>query len=315
MNIVRSANAINIGIYHFHEETVVLGIHVVAPARWVEQSVLDAFQNVLSARADQFNQSKQVTEQCGQLAGRDEVRAAALNEALQAKDVDIIWAARGGYGAMRTLPLLSASPQKSKIFIGYSDMCALEFGALGASVHCVHGAMPIDCAADKSSNVLKAFAFSHSIMNKDDGRSRVYDLEFLRAGQASGSVYAANLAVLMALVGTPFEPDLPHGAILCLEDVGEYLYALDRLFWRLSQSPLAARLGGVVLGDFTDLEDNPVPWGEGVEQMALRYFSHLPVASGLPIGHGERNEPILQGERGVLIVTESGARLELTGDK
>lgn len=277
--------------------------------------MLDGFKRVLAPELTKMSVSEQTIAKYGQLAGRDEVRAAALNTAVEDDEIDVIWAARGGYGAMRILPLLSAQSETPKVFIGYSDMCALQFGVLGTSIHCVHGAMPIDCAADKSSNVLKAFAFSQSIMNKSDGCGRAYDLKSLRTGQARGSVYAANLAVLMALVGTPFEPDLPHGAILCLEDVGEYLYALDRLFWRLSQSPLAAQLGGVVLGDFTDLEDNPVPWGEGVEQMALRYFSHLPVASGLPIGHGENNEPILQGEQGVLVVVENSARLELTGAK
>lgn len=51
-------------------------------------------------------------------------------------------------------------------------------------------------------------------------------------GEVTAPVFAATLAVLCALAGTPYFPDL-NGHILVLEDIGEETSAIDRMLWQL----------------------------------------------------------------------------------
>ena len=57
----------------------------------------------------------------------------------------------------------------------------------------------------------------------------------LRAGRARGRLVGGNLALVAALVGTPYAPDL-DGAILVLEDVNEAVYRIDRMLTQLALS-------------------------------------------------------------------------------
>jgi muramoyltetrapeptide carboxypeptidase len=57
------------------------------------------------------------------LANSDEIRASHLIDALNNPDCAIVWAYRGGYGAIRLLNALNQTtqPQQVKPFIGFSD--------------------------------------------------------------------------------------------------------------------------------------------------------------------------------------------------
>ena len=63
----------------------------------------------------------------GYLAGTDAQRAADLNAMFVDDEVDAIFCARGGYGAMRILPMLdyTAIAANPKVLLGYSDITAL----------------------------------------------------------------------------------------------------------------------------------------------------------------------------------------------
>jgi muramoyltetrapeptide carboxypeptidase len=106
--------------------------------------------------------------------------------------------------------------------------------------------------------------------------------------------------VIAPLVGTPFLPPL-DGAILLLEDVGEASYRIDRLLTHLSLAGLLGKLAGIALGDFAGCTPrNPdEPTVEEVLEERLGGLG-IPVLSGLPIGHGKRNVPVLLGARATL---------------
>jgi muramoyltetrapeptide carboxypeptidase len=132
----------------------------------------------------------------------------------------------------------------------------------------------------------------------------------VKGGVAEGPLIAGNLSVLTRLIGTAYEPDW-NDAILCVEDICEYYYAIDRLFLHLRQSRLAPRIGGLVLGEFIDNQDNETPWGESVEQIAANHFPNIPIATGLPIGHGAKNTPLVIGRPCALSINAAGATLNL----
>lgn len=275
-----------------------MDIRIVAPARWITEEVAEAAM-ALAGDGEKITIDPQCFERDGRLAGSDALRADALARALG--EADIVWAARGGYGSMRVLPHIDRGLETDAILLGYSDICALQFGLLGADVLSVHGAMPSDILSGGADGPRAALDLAVRLARQAGPPERCLGLTPVVEGEARGVVYTANLAVLCALIGTPFEPDLSD-AILIVEETGEHPYAVDRLFWRLAQSRLAQRIKALVLGDFDLLTDDDIIWAESVAEMARRHFPGRPIASGAPIGHGETNEPVAQGEIGFLTV-------------
>ncbi|HWA20977.1 MAG TPA: LD-carboxypeptidase [Caulobacterales bacterium] len=284
-------------------------IRVVAPARWVEEQILQRFSVLANAAGAKVEIAPQCTIRDGQLAGDDATRAAALNQAIADPHVDIIWCARGGYGAPRLLDKVEfkAAPRK-KLLVGYSDMTALHQRALGSPVQAVHAAMPFDLRhEDRADNIERAFHFCGEMLAGTPA-PRIFDLIPVRPGTTHGVLVPGNLHVLATLLGTAFQPYWPS-TILCVEDVGEYYYAIDRLFWRLAHSDLAISIKGIALGSFTDNEDNEIPWGKTVEQIAALHFPSIPIATDMPVGHGADNKPLALCAPCALDVSESTARL------
>ncbi|WP_370336014.1 LD-carboxypeptidase [Parvularcula marina] len=289
-------------------------VRVIAPARWAPDEVLSAFSQIAEAEGLSVEIDPQAKLRADQLAGSDDERAEALAAALGDDAVDIIWCARGGYGSARVLNGMSGKMVSGpKLLIGYSDMTALQLSGVLPGVTNLHGPMPIDAAKPGGGDRLSAAArLAKGLISDGQAPANAYDLEGVADGTVHGPLAIGNLCVLTTLLGTPYEPQW-DGVILCLEDICEYYYALDRHFVHLAQSRAGQGVAGIVIGDFTDLEDNDVPWGEDVPAMVRRHFPDIPVACGLPIGHGDRNEALIQGAAATLSVTGGNARLDIEG--
>lgn len=287
-------------------------IRLVAPARWPSIEVIERFQ----AAVHEWDAELEVDPIClardGQLAGDDAARAAALEAALGDRRVDLVWAARGGYGSPRLLKRLERKPGRRAVLAGFSDVTALHQLYWGSAVAPVHCAMPVDLLnPDKAANLHAAAQLLGRLLDSGRPPARSFALEAVRAGRASAPLAPVNLAVLTRLLGTPWEPVWDR-VILAIEDVEEYLYAIDRMVWHLSASRLAPKIAGVVVGEFAKTLDNEIPWGRTIEQIVGLHFPGVPIATGLPFGHGARNEPFLVGELARLIVGPGGATLELS---
>ena len=131
---------------------------------------------------------------------------------------------------------------------------------------------------------------------------------FNRPGEAEGMVVGGNMAVLGGLVGTPFDPIAP-GTILFIEDIAEPIYKIERMLWQLRLRGVFDRLGGLLVGQFT--EYRPSADHEGMEQMIARAVEgyEFPVAMTLPVGHIEENHPLLLNRRAKMRVDAEGVKL------
>lgn len=119
-----------------------------------------------------------------------------------------------------------------------------------------------------------------------------------RGGSFDGILVGGNLSVLYSLLGSRSFPDL-KGKILFLEDVDEYLYHVDRMMTALKRAGKLQHLGGLLLGDFTDMKDNSISFGSTWEEIIMNSVStyNYPVVFGVPAGHGEENWPLEMGIR------------------
>jgi len=228
----------------------------------------------------------------GYFAGDDARRLAELRGALADDDVDAILCARGGYGATRLLRFLEVEEvhAAAKRIVGFSDITALHALWARADLTSLHAPMVAALSKASEADFLRFVAAL-------EGRAPepITGLATLTPGQAQGRLMGGNLAVLSALLGTPFTPPW-RDAVLFLEDVGERPYRVDRMLTSLRQAGVLARVRGVVLGAFT--ESAPGADGVSVDDVLRERLGDVgvPVATGLRAGHVEDNLELPLGE-------------------
>lgn len=223
----------------------------------------------------------------GYLADTDEVRIAEMNAMLRNPDIKLLICARGGYGTMRLLPYLDyeAAKQFPKILVGYSDITALHLALyekadwIGLSGHLVVEWENLSARSEKLFWDLVTGNTPQTLVAPHNQKMKPF-----RNGVAEGKLFGGNLALVTYLIGTPYLPNL-EGAILFLEDIGEKVYALDRMFAKLKLAGILDKLGGLVLGHFTEIPE--VKGALTLQQVFADYLSEMPypIATNLCYGH------------------------------
>lgn len=238
----------------------------------------------------------------GYLAGGDDVRARAVQEALDTPEVDAIVFSRGGYGTMRILPKLEfeSPPARSTLLVGFSDLTALHLHLAGqlhvATLHApVVKSLRMHETGDPSWTSLRAALFGQR-----SAPFAVDELETVTGGRATGRLLGGNLCVLVHMLDSPYCPDLSD-TLLLLEDVGEEDYRLDRMFTALRLSNKAHRPAGLLLGQFTDCEGAYVEAADIDQFVAdLAADFDVPTITDFPSGHETRNIAVPMGVRATL---------------
>ncbi len=128
-------------------------------------------------------------------------------------------------------------------------------------------------------------------------------------GQATGTLVGGNLATFAPLLCFQVNEIGQSDIILFVEEVEETHHNIDRLFNMLKMSGVLAHCKGIVLGDFTDCE-NDVGY-ESVEAMLRQYIEpyHIPLLCGFPAGHEKLNLPLVIGAPVSMEVRADGATL------
>ena len=265
-------------------------VRLIAPASPFDLGLFRAGQQVLEGLGLVPVVSRGEFARDGFLAGSDQCRAENLTRALQQHDTKAVWCIRGGYGTARLLPLLDLPRlrQHPKLLVGFSDITSLllQLARPGGFVT-IHGPVVTQLPHLPATDLrwLQSLLFGTSTPRRLPlGRTRT-----LVPGKAEGKLVACNLSILASLAGTRFAPDL-RGALLCLEDVHEEAYRLDRLFWQIVSAGLLERCRGIVVGELVDCK----PAGSGrhsarsVLERAVAALG-VPAVSGAAFGHGRRN--------------------------
>lgn len=247
-----------------------------------------------------------------QFAGDDDLRAADLQMMLDDDNIKAIWFAKGGYGTVRILDKVDFSRfyRLPKWLIGYSDLTAL-FGHIAARrsrLPLLHATMPTSLANTD-------MAALDALKNTLFGEKMTYHLPphpLQRDGVVqAASLIGGNLSVLYSLLGSSSEANW-KGKILFLEDIDEYLYHIDRMMCNLQRSGKLAQLAALVVGGFTDMNDNSVAFGKSAEAIIAEHCSsyQFPVAFGMAAGHQSNNFPLKLGALWQLHVMPTGATLK-----
>ena len=198
-------------------------------------------------------------------AGPDEKRARAFYEYACESDLDVLWGARGGHGAIRILPWLEkltrkhGVPPRKKLLVGYSDATALlEFVRRRWGWSALHGPMPgmrRFCAVSPTEWASLVTQLRHGLVPEPWGEGHALRFVGRRPGRAiTGPLVGGNLSMVSALAGTPWA-QRSKGAIVFLEDLEETLYRVDRMAQQLLLSGILDGARALVLGDFLNCPD------------------------------------------------------------
>ncbi len=269
-----------------------LRIGVVAPGTRIDQELAE---RVTRFAADAFlDRAPEIVfhPQCflsaGHFAGDDDARAAAFVEYANDPGFDAIWFARGGYGACRMAETALAKLNehaRAKTYLGYSDSGALLGGLYAKGFkNIAHGPMPVDMIrAGGESALRRALAWLVERAPESVELGLMFD----------GKSAAFNIMVLQSMLGTSLLPDL-SGHVLLLEDVGEYLYRLDRALFAITSSPAIRQVKGIKLGRLSDVPENDKPFGASDVEMLQYWCKRAGIAylGRADIGHDVENKVV-----------------------
>jgi muramoyltetrapeptide carboxypeptidase len=251
-------------------------------------------------------------------AGTDDERLAALHALLDDPSIDLIMAARGGYGITRLLSRIDWNrvATSGKAFVGFSDFTAFNMAAFAcANLVTFHGPM---LSIDFGKAEPDTFMEQHFWMTLGRDAHRIDDIACEHeygARRIDGTLWGGNLSLLAHLAGTPYFPAI-DGGILYVEEIAEEPYAVERLFMQLYHCGALARQSALVLGDFTDcIPTNPVRYPYAMDEVVetLRQLLPFPVLTDLPFGHIARKATLPFGAPGTLSLRDGGYSLRFSG--
>ncbi|MFD2563851.1 S66 peptidase family protein [Aquimarina rubra] len=284
-------------------------IAIVATARKITQKEIDEATNILKNWGLHPVVGTTIGLENNQFAGTDEERRLDFQKMLDDTEIKAIWCARGGYGTVRIIDQLDFSDfiKHPKWIIGYSDITVLHSHIHNLGIATVHAAMPIDIHKGTE-------ASRQSLYNTLFGAKENYTINYNqknKLGNCKGKLIGGNLSILYALCGSKSSVDC-RGKILCIEDLDEYLYHIDRMLQNLKRNGYFDELSGLIVGGMTKMHDNNVLFGKNAEEIILDVVKgyDFPVAFDFPMGHIEDNRALVLGAEVLLNVSDDVTTLK-----
>ncbi|MEN9919327.1 MAG: hypothetical protein RL662_1763 [Bacteroidota bacterium] len=282
---------------------------IISPSGNVDSLYIDTSKTILESWGLQVVIALHACQQCGRYGGTVDERVNDLQNAMDNKDIKLIMCSRGGYGVVHLLDKINFSKIKKhpKWLVGYSDITALHLAFLKHNLFSLHAPMGRHLTENNGEDVSSDYLHKLLFGSIPDYTIKSHTLN--RQGKAKGHLFGGNLAVLAGLMGTKYIPK-PKGGILFVEDISESPYKIDRMMWQLKLSGVLKHLSGLVIGQFTDCEEDPLMEAtiyQSIRDMVAEY--NYPVVFDFPVGHVVDNYPLIHGATVKLEVTQTEVKL------
>ena len=288
---------------------MIMHIRIISPSGAIDPVFIDRAAARLRSWGHEVSEGTHARGHWGRFAGTDEERLKDIQDAMQDPSVDAILCSRGGYGLQR---IIDRVPNITKPVIGFSDITALHQLSAISSQQSVHAVMCKHIATLPEDS--EPIAALRRVL---EGKSVEYHIAphpLNRYGEATAPVIGGNLSVLYGLQGTPYSLQQSaissQAPILLIEDIAERHYHIDRMMRNLKMSGVLGHLGGLIVGQFSECEDDPgmnCTVYETIKEAVAEY--DYPVLFNAPFGHVEHNLPVWLGKEAQLSVTAEGSVL------
>lgn len=287
-------------------------IAIVAPAKSIEQHLVLEAKSILENAGYEVVLGVHVFGVNHYYSGTIEERLTDFQSALDDPTIKAVLCARGGYGCIHLVDLVNWSSliRQPKWIIGFSDITVFHQRIQRLGIKSIHGTMPLnfgDNSPQSFSSLWDALSQKEYVINANNNPSN-------KIGSATGKLVGGNLSILYSLLGTDDQIDYTD-TLLFIEEVGEQLYAIDRMLHSLKKAGVLDKIKGLIVGGMTDLKDTAVPIGTTLEEIVLHHFQYkkTPVCFGFPSGHVNDNRALRFGAQASLKVTDLGATLTVQG--
>ncbi len=286
-------------------------IGLIAPGYSITQEMLENSINAIEAMGMEPYYTKRIFGNHGYLSNTDDERVKDLMHMFTNTKVKGVFCIRGGYGCTRILDMLNFDIIKynPKVLLGYSDITALlnafykKIGLVG-----FHGAMgpELDSYAYGSvktmvMNPAEKLTIKNYDFDEATSTDPVYDRYVITSGKASGKLVGGNLSLLSAMNGTDYDIDYSN-CLVCIEDIGEAPYRIDRMLTQLLSTSSFKRAAGVLFGVCKDCDKE-----EGSDSFSLKEVvmdrigaMGIPAVYGMSFGHITENFTFPIGVEAVL---------------
>jgi len=285
-------------------------VRIVAPAKNIEEVHIDNAKQFLREKGFEVEIGTYTLGKHHYFSGTIAERLSDFQFALDDPSIDIILCARGGYGSVQLIDQLDFTKFKEnpKLIVGYSDITVFHNHVpKHYNLPTVHATAPLNF----SENTPEAL---DSFLNSLLGRSNTYHIaptEWNVEGEVTAPLIGGNLAILHSLLGTNSDADY-QDKILFVEEIGEAIYAVDRMFYAFEKAGKLKQIKGLIVGGMTNMKDSEIPYGMGVEEVILRHVSNyqIPVCFNFPAGHISDNRALIIGQQASLNVGPGGVTFE-----
>ena len=282
-------------------------IGIMCPSGFMPEEKYSTCIRVLKEWGYKVKEGSTLKSQYHYFSGTDEERLNDLQQMMDDDEVNAILFARGGYGLTRIIDSINFKKFKKrpKWMVGYSDITLLHCHILKQykipSLHAPMAAAFNDGGQDNQ--------YILSLKSALAGKKASIDIPFYqlnKMGQAIGKLVGGNLSLLAHITGTRSQVKM-KGKILFIEDIGEYIYHIDRMMYQLKRSGQLDELAGLIVGGFTDMKDTVIPYGKEVYEMIndlVKEYTY-PVCYHFPVGHQTENFALKVGVEHHLYVEEN----------
>lgn len=269
---------------------------IVSPSGSIDPQYIERAVIVLRRWGHSVRVAPHATGKEGRFAGSDTERIEDLCAALENSSIEAILCARGGYGLQRIIDQL---PPITKPIIGFSDITALHMLCAQQGQPSIHGLMCKHIAEADTDDATPLYLAYQRALHYEPLTYHIESNSLNRVGKARGTLIGGNLSVLYGLQGTPYGLDTlltTHPAkpyILFIEDIAERHYHIDRMMQNLRLSGVLPRLQGLIIGTFSDCEDDP-SMGCTIQETirhAVEAYDY-PILFNFPAGHTQENYPL-----------------------
>jgi muramoyltetrapeptide carboxypeptidase len=240
---------------------------------------------------------KTLGNQFNYFSGTDKERLRDLQHMMDNKSIDAILCGRGGYGTGRIIDKLDFSHfiKHPKWIVGFSDITVLHCHLFSNyKIASMHAPMAAAFNAGEFNN-----QYIQSLHDALLGKKADYQTEgnlLDQKGHGSGTLVGGNLSLLVNVIGTPSDIKTKN-KILFIEEIGEYIYSVDRMMYQLKRSGKLEDLKGLIIGRFSGMKDTTVPFGQTVDEAIKELVKDYdyPICFRFPVSHDKENYALKVG--------------------
>lgn len=288
-------------------------IQILAPAKAIEKELVENAKDFFEKEGFKVEISENCVGQYFYFSGTPKERAEDFQKAIDNPNVKAIICARGGYGAIQIIDAIQWANQllHPKWIVGFSDITVFHQKMQFLNQKSIHATMPLNFKENSTEalqtlvKALKGEKYTIEIPSNPNNKN----------GKAKGQLIGGNLSILYSLLGTDIQPNY-NNKILFIEEVGEQLYAIDRMFYSLKKAGILDQINGLIVGGMTKISDTvDGTLGTTLEQIILSHFTYhnIPICFDFPAGHIDDNRALTFNED-VMLTVNNKVKLKFRHD-